>query len=225
MNCLDFRRAILANPRQLDEAARAHSLECAGCRDFLDRQRDLDAELFAAMQVPPPDGLADRILVARGLRPARRPMAWAVAATIVLAMGIAWVGGSRIIGGDALGREAIAHVIHEPQALTIAHAVASDMLPALLADQGLKAVASLGQVSYATFCPMGERIARHLVVRTAEGPVTLLLMPDDPAGRRRALTEGDGLAALVLPAARGSIAIVAASPAQVLAIEKALSAT
>jgi hypothetical protein len=224
MNCLDFRRDILANPRQLAEAARAHSLECAGCRDFLDRQRDLDAELFAALQVPTPDGLADRILVARGLRPARPPWAWATAATIVLAVGIAWVGGSRI-GGDALGREAIAHVIHEPQALSTAHAVANDMLPALLADQGMKAVVSLGQVSYATFCPMGERIARHLVVRTAEGPVTLLLMPDDPAGRRRALTEGDGLAALVLPAARGSVAIVAASSAQVLAVERALTAS
>ena len=83
MNCLDFRRVILVNPRQPDEAARAHALECAGCRDFLESQREMDAELFAALQVPPPDGLADRILVARGLRPARRNRSWAIAATAV----------------------------------------------------------------------------------------------------------------------------------------------
>ena len=53
MNCLDFRRAIFTNPRQLDEGARAHSLGCAACHDFLEKQREVDAELFAALQVPP----------------------------------------------------------------------------------------------------------------------------------------------------------------------------
>ncbi len=221
MNCIDFRRAIFTNPRQPDESARAHSRECAACRDFLEKQREMDAELFAALQVPPPDGLADRILVARGLRPGRRPWAWAVAATFVLAAGIAWVGGS-LTGGDPLGREAIAHVVHEPQSLTTTHAVSNDMLPAMLADQGMKAVRALGQVTYARFCPMDGRIARHVVVRTAEGPVTLLLMPEDPAGRRRALTHVDGMSAVTIPAARGSIAIVAATASQVLAVEKAL---
>lgn len=224
MNCLDFRRAIFTNPRQLDEGARAHSLGCAACHDFLEKQREVDAELFAALQVPPPDGLADRILVARGLRPGRRPWGWAVAATLVLAAGIAWVGGA-LTGGDALGREAIAHVVHEPQSLTTTHAISNDMLPVMLADQGMKAIRALGQVTYARFCPMDGRIARHVVVRTAEGPVTLLLMPDDPAGRRRALTRVDGMSAVTIPAVRGSIAIVAATASQVLAVEKALIAS
>ena len=221
MNCLDFRRAIFTNPRQLDDAARAHSLECAGCSEFLEKQREMDAELFAALQVLPPDGLADRILVARGLQPGRRPWAWAVAATLVLAAGIAWVGGS-LTGGDPLGREAIAHVVHEPQSFTTTHAISNDMLPVMLADQGMKAVRALGPVTYARFCPMDGRIARHVVVRTAEGPVTLLLMPDDPAGRQRSLTRVDGMAAVTIPAVRGSIAIVAATASQVLVVEKAL---
>ena len=223
MNCLDFRRAIFASPRQLDEAARGHALECAACREFLETQREVDAALFAALQVPPPDGLAERILIARGLRPQPSRRAWAIAATLVLATGIALVGRSWL-GGDPIGSEAIAHVVHEPQSFTTTHAVSNEILPVLLADQGMRPIHSLGQVTYARFCPMDGRIARHLVVRTAEGPVTLLLMPDDPAGRRRAVTNREGMAAVTLPAVRGSIAIVASSLAQALAFEKALNA-
>lgn len=224
MNCLDFRRAILVNPRQPDADSRLHALECAACREFLERQREMDAELFAALQVPPPDGLADRILVARGLRPARRGRLWAIAATLVLAAGAAMIGRT-FLGGDPIGLEAIEHVAHEPQSFTITHAVSNEILPVLLADQGMKAARALGQVTYARFCPMDGRIARHVVVRTAEGAVTLLLMPDDPGGRSRAVTERGGMTAITLPAARGSIAIVASTLAQALSVEKALRAS
>lgn len=217
MNCLDFRRLILVNPRQPGEAERAHALECAGCGEFLEKQRELDAELFAALQVPPPDGLADRILVARGLR--RRRLALPMAAAVLLTGGLValW---PRIRLEDPLGREAIAHVAQEPQAFTTSHAVLIDFLPALLADQGVKAVRTLGQVTYARVCPMAGRVARHLVVQTAQGPVTIFLLPDDPQARLRAVTQRDGMAAITIPAARGSIAIVAASLDNVLAMEK-----
>ena len=224
MNCLDFRRVVLVNPRQPDEAARQHALECAGCREFLERQREMDAELFAALQVPPPDGLADRILVARGLRPAHRGRMWAIAATVVLAAGATMVGRT-LLGGDPLGREAIEHVAEEPQSFTITHAVSNEILPVLLADQGMKAAQALGKVTYARFCPVDGRIARHLVVRTAEGAVTLLLMPEDPGGRGRAVTSRDGMTAITMPAARGSIAIVASTLDQALAFERSLRAS
>jgi hypothetical protein len=224
MNCLDFRRAILVNPRQPDEGARLHALECATCREFLERQREMDAELFAALQVPPPDGLADRILVARGLRPARRGRLWAIAATVLLASGIAFLGRG-LWDSDPVGREAIAHVAAEPQSFTTTQAVGNEVLALLLADQGMKALRALGQVTYSQLCPLDGRVARHLVVRTAEGAVTLLLMPDAPAGRSRAVTQRDGMAAITMPAARGSIAIVAATLSQALAVEKSLRAS
>ena len=222
MNCLDFRRLVLVNPRQVDEEARAHAAECAACRDVLERQREADDVLFAGLQVPVPDGLADRILVARGQRPGARRWAWAMAATLVLAAGVALVGREFLLK-DPLGGEAISHVAHEPQSFTSIDTVDNAFLPAVLAEQGFKAVAALGQVTYTRICPMDGRNARHLVIRTAEGPVTLFLLPDDPNRRRRAVTESDGMAAVTMPAARGTIAIVATTLAQALKIERALS--
>ena len=223
MNCLDFRRLVLVDPRQVGEEAKAHAAECVACREVLERQRESDDRLFAALQVPAPDGLADRILVARGLQPDRRRWVWAMAATLVLALGLG-ITGRLYFQKDPLGAEAIEHVAHEPQSFTTVDAVDNAYLPTVLAEQGLKAVVALGQVTYTRLCPMDGRTARHVVIRTAEGPITLFFMPDDPKRRRRQLEEAGGMTAVVMPAARGSLTIVAANPAQVLAVEKALRA-
>jgi hypothetical protein len=217
MNCLDFRRLVLVDPRQLNDEARVHARECAACRETLERQLETDDKLFAALQVPVPDGLADRILVSRGRRPAPRRWAWAIAATLFLTAGVAFLARD-FLARDPLGNEAIAHVAHEPQSFTTIHAVGADFLPAALAEQGLKSAIAIGQVTYTRICPMDGRTARHLVIRTAEGPVTLFLMPDDPNRRRRSVTEDAGMAAVTLPAARGTVAIVASSLSQANAV-------
>jgi hypothetical protein len=62
------------------------------------------------------------------------------------------------------------------------------------------------------------------VIRTADGPVTLFLMADDPNKRRRSVTETGGMAAVTMPANRGSLAIVATALAQAERVEKSLIA-
>jgi hypothetical protein len=223
MNCLEFRRLVLVDPRAISDEARAHAAECVACRETLEKQRESDDRLFAAMQVPVPDGLADRILVARDHRPGRRQFAWAIAATLFLTTGVALIG-RRYFAPDPLGAEAIDHVAHEPQSFTTVQAIGNDFLPSVLAESGLKAALALGQVTYSRLCPMDGRTARHLVIRTAGGPVTLFLMPDDPARRRRSVTETGGMAAITQSAARGSMAIVAASLDQAMKVEKSLIA-
>ena len=223
MNCLDFRREALAQPLRLAIVARQHADECSECRAFLERQRSLDADLFDAMRVPAPDGLADRVLVAQGIRRRPRAWGWALAASIVLAAGlVAFVAPE--LAGHALAGEAIAHVKEEPQSFTIAQMHAPETLSTELAVQGVRLARAL-EVTYAQLCPMGEVRARHLVVSTDAGPVTLLLLPDDATRRNRAIREANGLTAISLPAARGSVAIVAANRESALAVERLLTFT
>ena len=220
MNCLDFRRGVFANPLQLDAAAREHALACAACAEFLERQRELDTKLYDAIRIPVTDGLADRILVAHNLRRRGRQWLWALAATVVLGAGIA--GLAPTLYGHALGREAIAHVQEEPQSFSIVARHAADLLPAALAAQRVKVAAAIGEVTYAQICPMKDFKARHLVVATEHGPVTMLLMPEDHGWRRRSVTAAHGMIAITIPVAKGSIAIVAANEAQALAVERSL---
>ena len=221
MNCIDLRRDALAQPLRLVPEAQAHVDACPACRAFIERQRELDAELFETLRVPVPDGLADRILVAHGIRRRRAPIAWAIAATLVAAAGLA-VLAPATFSGRALAGEAIAHVNHEPHALRAIDRHPAALLPSELEAQGVRLARALGEVTFATLCPMSAGHAHHLVVSTPAGPVTLLLMPADATSRRRTLVESDGMTAIVVPAARGSVAIVAQSREQALAVENAL---
>ncbi len=223
MNCIDFRRDALAQPLRLGEPAQAHSRDCPACREFLERQRQLDAQLYEILRVPAPDGRADRILLAGGGGARSRRWFAAVAATLVLAAGVATLG-VPMFAGDALAREAIAHVGEEPKAFTTVSRVDPGLLPTELAAQGLRLAVALGEVTYATFCPMGPGMARHVVIATAGGPVTLLLIPGDATIRRRATVDADGMTSITVPATRGSIAIVATDRAAALAVERALVA-
>lgn len=223
MNCIDLRREVLAQPLRLAPGAQEHIGECAACRAFVERQREHEAALFEALRVPVPDGLADRILVAHGIRRRRAPWIWAIAASVVAAAGLTALAPS--LSGRTLADEAIAHVLHEPQSFRIATSHPPALLPTELASQGVKLARALGAVTYATLCPTAAGRAYHLVVATEAGPVTLLLMPADGTRRRRALVETDGMAAIALPASRGSIAIVARTRDQALAVERALAFT
>lgn len=222
MNCLDFRRDVLAQPLKPGEEARSHALDCASCREFLARQRELDEELVQALQVPVPDGLADRVLVAQGIRSGARLWPWAAAASVAIAVALG-VLAPPFLAGDALAREAIVHLREEPQSLRLVTAHDPGLLTQALASQGMRLAVTLGQVTYAKLCPMAQGKAHHVVVATAHGPVTLFLLPGDAVARKRTLVESEGATAITIPAARGSIAIVAATREQALAAERALA--
>ena len=221
MNCIDLRRDALVQPLRLAPEAQAHVDACPACRAFIERQRELDTELYDALRVPVPDGLADRILVAHGIRRRRAPWIWAIAATLVVAVGISLVA-PPALSGRALAGEAIAHVHEEPQSFRLVSAHPPAMLSSELSTQGVRLARALGEVTYATLCPTSAGKGRHLVIATPTGPVTLLLLPSDATRRRRSLVESDGMTAIAIPAARGSIAIVAKSREQALAVENAL---
>jgi hypothetical protein len=221
MNCIDFRRHAVVQPLRLGDEALAHAAGCTGCEAFIERQRQLDADLLAALQVPAPDGLAERIVLAQGIRRRHRPWAWAAAASVLVASALAIVA-PPYFAGNALAGEAIAHVKEEPQSFRLVSRHAPEFLPGELAAQGIRLAAALGEVTYTQICPMREGKARHIVVATARGPVTLLLMPGDSTARRRASSDAEGLSAITLPAARGSIAIVASNRQHALEVERLL---
>ena len=222
MNCLDFRRAVLSDPRQAGEERLAHAASCTACRAFAERQADLDNRLFDAIGVAVPDGLADRVLVARGLGRRRTPWLWALAASVVLATGVALIVPPEM-AGERLAREAAMHAEEERESFRARQAAAPGFLRAVLAEQGMQLAASIGEVTYARLCPLAGNTARHIVITTPDGPVTLFLLPADDQRRRRAEIATGGMTAIAMPAGHGSIAIVAANPELARAMERALA--
>ena len=221
MNCLDYRRVCMAGDK-LPPAAEQHASECAACLTFTHRLHTFDANLGAALAVPVPDGLADRVLFQhRKKSPGKHPfLKMALAASVLLAMGYLsqpiWV--PQLSPADAL----FAHVMVEEPVERFMHRVGSQAeLQASLASAGLQGVASLGNISYFGTCPVPGGTGYHMKLKTAMGEATLLLMPHQPLNEK-IIAQRLGMHAVLSPAKSGGYALVGGSAKEISAIDAAI---
>jgi hypothetical protein len=218
MNCLEFRRAVLADPRRPGGEASSHAEQCPACKEFLMHSLEIEEQLAAALRVPVPQGLSARLLdrtVTAG-----RPRWLALAASLLTAVAIALaLGWPR---SDAMALAGIDFVVFE-EAQSIADAKPTDMkvLAAVARKMGVALPERLGEVYYVCVYPFVGGAAHHLLVKTPLGKVTLLLIPEQPLAARAGGT-AYGLKAAVLPAAAGSIVIIGESVRSIGRIETLL---
>jgi hypothetical protein len=219
VNCLEFRRLILADPRGPGRGAAAHAEQCPSCKEFLFRTLEEEAALAAGLRVPVPEGLAARVLDRRAaLR--RRLVGWALAASLLIAVAIAvLVGAPR---SDPVALASIEFVVYE-EAQTIAEAKPTDWnaLARVAREMGLSLPQQLGTMRYICVYPLAGKAAHHLLVSTPLGKLTVLLVPEQPLAVR-AGARAQGLEAAVVPAAKGFVAIIGASPRSIARAERLL---
>jgi hypothetical protein len=180
MNCLEFRRLKLSEPKRLSEEALAHVSECPGCLAFARGVDESEAALERALAVPVPEGLADRILLARGGRRRANRWAYALAASLVLAVAAGVFVATREPDSANQARLAIEHVIEEPQSLTTFHDADPERLAAIVRDFGGNMREPIGRVRYIKLCPVEQGTGWHIVFETPQGLATLILVPDRP---------------------------------------------
>jgi hypothetical protein len=96
----------------------------------------------------------------------------------VLIGGVLWIGGPRA----SLAREVVEHARHEPQSFAATHAD-PEVVDRVLRAGGIRLRPGAADVTYASSCPFRDRIVPHLVVRTAHGPVTVLVLRGEPITR------------------------------------------
>lgn len=206
MNCLEFRRRVGGKPSVSGAEIEAHRRECPACARYQDELRAMDSLIGRALAVD-----AARIRKSgAAITPAsivpRRPRWLALAASIVigLSVGLAlWISSPR----PSLAREVIGHVVHEPDAMSGTAPIAPATLAGVLDPEGIRLRPGLGDVTFAMRCVFEGHVVPHLVVRMPQGPVTVLLLRHRNVSEPVRIEE-QGYAGVVLPAPRGSIAIV-----------------
>lgn len=223
MNCLDFRRHKLADPRHLPDEARAHAADCPTCAAFACEVDETERSLERALATPVPEGLADRILL-HTRRPHRTWRVWALAASVVVAvaLGFSFFRESRN-APDQYARLAIEHVVMEPESLTTLRNADPEALKAAMRDFGGSLKEPLGQVRYIRLCPVDGALSWHIVLETPEGLATLILVRGKRLHGLETASSG-GWSALVQPAPGGYYAIVTASAASTSRIDRMLRA-
>jgi hypothetical protein len=203
MNCLEFRRAVGAEPGLDGPGLAAHRAECPACARYQRELQDMDRLLGRAMRVD-----VERA-AAPVPGPSRGPGAsgwWAMAASLVAGVIVAaalWVSWPE----PSLASEVFDHAVHEPEAWSAAGAVAGSEVAEVLDASGATLRPGAGTVTFAKRCFFDRHWVPHLVVQTQAGPVTVFLLGHrEVPGETR--LEGEGYQAVVLPAPRGSIAVV-----------------
>jgi predicted anti-sigma-YlaC factor YlaD len=222
MNCLEFRRASLSDPRRLDAAAMEHAEQCPACRDFHARGLEAESRLAAVLRVKVPEGLHARVLDRTAA--ARRPMRWlALAASLLVAVAIAFFAAAP--GNDPVALAGIDFVMYE-EAQAIADAKPTDfrVLAKVAQAMGVSLSEQLGEIRYVGTCPFAGTTAHHVLVKTPLGKVTLLLVPDRPLGSRVVAT-AHGMQAAIVPVKAGSVAIIGGSGRSVVRTETLLKSS
>lgn len=218
MNCLDFHRLKLADPRRLPADAMAHAARCPSCAAFSEEVDAADAALEHGLAVPVPDGLADRVLLGTRGRPRRRRELWALAASIALAAAVA-LGWLAQRPDDAYARLAIRHVEHEPQFLTSVERPDPEAFRTVVENFGGTLVGALGDIRQMKLCPMEDGMGWHVVFETPEGLATLLLVPGKKLDAMQAATSRNW-SALARPARLGYYVIVTSSEAATARVDR-----
>jgi len=222
MSCIEYRRRRLSGIRRGRLPIDLHADTCIGCAAFDRAVAGLDAAVEAAARIEVPQELTQRILLDRHLR-ARRGLLRMAAATSLVALG----------GGGLIAAHLLADRTHLAQA-ALDHVMATADEPShatgpVAVEQAVQAFARLGgrlrgplgEVVLCRTCEIDGRDIQHLVVRAAPGRVAVLLLPWHKLAARQE-TRRAGHVAVVVPAGRGSLGVVARTMAAVAGMQQAI---
>ena len=231
MNSKDYKETIAADPSAPFDYSGLSADERESADAFRDEMLALDETIAKALEIEVPElqmpelpaieeGSTVVNMPFRKRGRARTPVWIGIAASFAVAA----VLGVRFLGEEAaypsLAAEVVAHLEHEPQALTVTTTPVSERrLSNVVSNGGVQLDEGIGLVTYAKSCIINGKKVPHLVVQGKLGPITLLLMPDEKVDGAIPLS-GEGINGVILPVGDGSIAIIGEREENLSQIEK-----
>lgn len=199
MTCEEARLLIGADPLASPPGLEEHLQSCPACSRFREEMRVLDADIHRAMAQPPP-----------AVRARPRPVVWrqwALAASAVLAvfaLFAVWL----LRPSDTLAHEVVAHVQGEPESWFATQHVSAQGIDKTLRNAGVQLDINSDRIMYAQSCWFRGHYVPHLVVQTARGPATVMILRHEQVSAPRKFREA-GMTGIIVPAGEGSIAVLA----------------
>jgi hypothetical protein len=228
MNCLEARRKLLTQPARRSADIDAHVSACGTCGQLAADLDKLDREITDAASIRPPDGLAQRILLARRPSP-KRP--YAIAAAIVAGAAIATTAATQLVGSpfmtntiEAVGpahpaAAAISEVAEDAIRPSVPTAEASQEVERVLRRLGLRLREGEATIQYVGKCYVAAGDCDHIVLSTRDAHANVMLVPDYRFSERVIVTDRR-MIALVHPRGTGGYIVVADKPETARRIEK-----
>jgi len=208
VSCDQARLQIGAEPDGGSPALEQHLQECESCRQFRAEMRTLDANIRRALERPPASAGTPRFTATW------RPLALAASVLLAtLAVLAVWL----LRPSDTLAREVVAHVQEEPESWLARQNVDAQSIDSALRGAGVKLDITSDRISYAQSCWFRDHYVPHLVVQTAQGPATVLILRNQHVSAQRTFHE-HGMSGVIVPAPQGSIAVLTRDGANIEAV-------
>ncbi len=213
MNCIEFRRILLTDPGVVDAEFARHRRDCHDCTDAVERSAYFERRLREAVDIDVPENLASRILLKQSFEAhTERPWwrtrrAYALAASMLLMVGLATLALTSHLEQRHLSEEFVALVKGAPYALAASKPVSSDDISAAMRPAGLDLDGEIGNVTYAGRCLVRGTLSGHIVLQGDTAPVTVFLINEQLVTDRGTI-RSDLYSGIVLPLGSGTIAIV-----------------
>ncbi len=212
MDDLEFRRRALIEPNCQDKGFIQKKNESTDNQKWVEAQQALEHQLTqAVLHVPIPERLSERIILQRTLttdyrKQRQRPLWYALAASILLAMSVLFMA-LQPKSDVALNQLALAHVyeelihLHEQQHKTTEH------LNAMLKNYGGKVTDNIGVVNYLGACKIGNKLGIHMVLPATKSVVTVMMLPQIDTTEAHSFSD-QRFQGRIMPTDKGSIVIV-----------------
>jgi Protein of unknown function (DUF3379) len=213
MNHARYRATIITDPHNSDPELRAHRESCQECNLYTERLLRFESRLERALRLDIP--IRANVLQFAQEKPRRAvvPRRWmALAASVLLGIavaGVAWIA----LPGRTLAADVVAHMAGEPQAWRSTDApVPESELNAVLRASKLRLSSAAEVVSYANSCTFRGHVVPHLVLQTATGPVTVMVLVHESVSHPTQFDEQGYRGTIVPVPGHGSIAVLMRGP-------------
>lgn len=220
MDCEQIETQIDAAPGEDFPGRDEHLAGCDACRERLAAAMAFEQKLQSAMRVDVPElqmpGLRADVVSLAAKRPPRLGRSsglWlAAAASVMLAVVI----GVRLINVPAdnladeqLVAELLEHMSHEPYSRVVTNdAVPMQQVLSVTGRAKAEVSADIGLISYARSCEVNGKSIPHLVVQGNAGPVTIMIMSDQPISDTVSVQDEFFEGVIVPVGDSGSVAII-----------------
>ena len=228
MTIEDYKKAIAADPWSTVDVDSEDAAARESCAEFQQEMQALDKQIADALAIKVPemrmpdlppleateDEATDNVV---SLKPKQKPSfsmpSWiGMAAALALAAIVTFQYlPDNNISDDDLVVQILEHMDHEPWAMEVTNvSVTEDRLDQVFDESGGTMEGELGLVTYAESCIINGRRIPHLVIQGENGPVTMLMLPEEQVSSPVPI-DGEGIQGVILPFGgdgEGSIALI-----------------
>jgi len=211
MDDLEFRRQAYTDPECKDLSFIKQKNKSVENKNYVEDLQLLDENLKHAMNIQPPEDLAERIKLKQTLLhhqdTRKRTVLWSMAASVLIVFAVFITLQPVNMHKSNLEQQLLSHIYHEIDHLYEQQNRSLKQVNTLLSGFGSQLNSSIGSISYLGSCEIAERRGVHMVVEGNVGPITVIMLPDLPVNSQHMISD-KRFKGLIMPAGKGSMAVV-----------------